>query len=155
MPMPTVHSLLVSLLSTACVLALVATARPGLAADRPTLSAEGDPQAGHVTLSWQFERQRPGVTYQLEQAESPRFDGPRVLYEGAQTSSVMSGLPNGSYLFRVRARGPDGSWSAWSPASAFEVSHHSRALAASLFGLGALVFGLTVWKVTRGEERTG
>jgi hypothetical protein len=71
---------------------------------------------------------------------------------------VLSGLPEGAHYFRVRCRVERGAWGGWSALASVEIAYHSSALAGLLFGLGALVFGLTsgflLW-AQRGERGDG
>ena len=123
------------------------------AADAPTLTADGDAGAGHVTLSWSA----GGGRYQLQWAPEPDFAHAITRYDGPHTSSVRSGMPNGVNYFRVRRQtGGDAeaaTWSAWSEPVRFEVKHHSRMLAFSLCGLGAFVFASTGLFLMRASRR--
>lgn len=106
----------------------------------PTLSIEGaDEAAGYLTLSWSGAPE--GSQYQVEAATDAAFSDAIVRYEGAQTATVRSGLTDGAYHYRVRARRtPQAAWGAWSEPLVFQVAHHSLSLALGLFGLGAVVF---------------
>ena len=102
--------------------------------------------AGYVQLRWNPPADAPDRdsvdwVYQLQEGRRAEFsDGDRH-YEGHHTSSFVSGLENGDFYFRVRARRPDEDlWSAWSQTLHVEVTHHSHVLALSLMGLGAAVF---------------
>ena len=125
------------------LLAGIGTAR---GAPAPELEVDGDPHAGHLTLTWSSAQ--PKKAYQLEEAPRDDFKDAVVRYEGPHTSSVRSGLRNGVRFYRVRCRvGDDGdsaSWSPWSAPVRFEVTHYSRTFALSLCALGAVVFGCTL-----------
>ena len=77
-----------------------------------------------------------------------------TLYQGPDFATFLSGLPNGHYYYRVRTIAEDtqtpGAWSATVTAT---VKHHSLAFALSLFGIGAIVFALTVGIVKQGNRR--
>jgi hypothetical protein len=134
------------------MLAICALAGEARAAG-PTLSADGDPGAGYVTLSWGTEGAVPtGPVYELQQSLSADFESPRVRYEGTQTSSVLSGIPDGTRYFRVRAKSVDGAWGDWSEPVKWDVKHHSLATAATLMGIGAIVFAITAWFIAKGED---
>ncbi len=111
------------------------------------ISLSGDPHAGYVTVAWsapELSSDSAGIPeFQLERARDASFDSPRLIYHGTHTSSVRSGLRDGAYFYRVRAR-LDGDWSAWSETAEFDVEHHSARLAGLLFGLGGVVFLATL-----------
>jgi hypothetical protein len=64
-------------------------------------------------------------------------------------ASVISGLENGHYYFRVRGDGED-----WSPPLEVVVVQQSLRLAFILFSIGGLVFILTVYVVVKGARDT-
>jgi len=86
--------------------------------------------------------------YELQSANSRDFDPADVEYRGPDRASFISGLENGTYFYRVRAK--DG---LWSDVLLLEVKHQSLQLAFTLFGLGAIVFFLTVWVVVSGARK--
>ena len=119
-----------------------------------TISLDGDPHAGFVTVSWAAPGEIVGsaevVEFQLEEGRDEAFANRRLRYQGTQTSSVISGLRDGKYFYRARYRVDDHPWSDWSPASEFDVEHHSIRLAGSLFGVGGVVFAailIFLWRV--------
>lgn len=73
----------------------------------------------------------------------------RTVYSGRLPSAHVSGLTDGRYEFRVRAR-EDDHWSGWSEAKVLVVRHHPMSLVWTLLGLGALVFVGTVAVVVHG-----
>ena len=94
---------------------------------------------GHVSLKWQADRK--GVQYELQQSDNPQFTDPVRLYLGADSSSFLSGLIDGRYFFRVRARHlKDGAWGSWSTPIQLACKHHSMSLAWTLFATGGLLF---------------
>lgn len=100
---------------------------------------------GRVKLIWGSR----GDTYQyvLQQATDNEFKQVKIIYEGPDRASFVSGLNDGTYYYRVKAKQGD-----WSETLVVEVKHHSLSLALSLFGLGAVVFMLTVLVVVRGSN---
>lgn len=102
---------------------------------------------GRVKLIWT--NAGADAVYTLEQARDKTFSTNKKIYEGPDRASFVSGLPDGRYYFRVRSESHS-----WSPALELHVRHHSLSLAFSLFGVGALVFILTVLVVLRGAART-
>lgn len=115
--------------------------------DPPEVELQGDAHAGHVTVRWTPlpEAEAAPRQYELQEAFSQDFDQPNLRYRGGHTSSVISGLPDGTRFFRVRQRSADaGSWSDWSKPARFQVEHHSLRFALSLLGVGAVVFAAIV-----------
>ncbi|MCA9647376.1 MAG: hypothetical protein H6718_27100 [Polyangiaceae bacterium] len=119
----------------------------------------GDPriesQAGSTTLTWGAEHQGgPEPTYQLQRSVDPAFSDPKTLYTGPDQGRYVSGLLDGSYYFRVRARQGDAAWSAWSKPQELVITHWPKTRALSLMGVGALVFLATAFVVLRGTARS-
>ncbi len=103
-------------------------------------------QAGHVRLEWHTSSD---TIFELQQAADASFAGARVIYRGPDRASFISGLEDGTYVYRVRAT--DGEWS--DPLTII-VKHQSIRLAKLLFGIGAVVFLLTVAVVVHGTWQT-
>lgn len=132
----------------AALLSVTLCAATAFAAAQAPPALDGDPRGGYVRISWP----RQGSSFQLQQASHGDFRDAASRYEGPHTSTVISGLTDGRYFYRVRHRLPDGNWSAWSQSAEFHVRHHSLLLAGSLFGLGAVVFGATALFVLRAKD---
>ncbi|OOC09785.1 MULTISPECIES: hypothetical protein [Thioalkalivibrio] len=126
-------------------LALVLLAAPALAEPRfddpPEHSADGG-----FTLHWEA----PGAVV-LERASGPDFDDAGVIYEGGDTSRVISGLPDGEYRFRLRAA--DADEDAWSDRITVVVEHHGLARAFGFFAVGGAVFLVLIVVLLRGRPR--
>lgn len=126
-------------------LALVLLAGPALAEPRfddpPEHSADGG-----FTLHWEA-----AGAIALERASGPDFDDARIVYEGGDSSRVISGLPDGDYRFRLRAA--DADEDAWSDTIRVEVEHHSLARAFGFFATGAVVFLVLIVALLRGRSR--
>ncbi|ADC70543.1 conserved hypothetical protein [Thioalkalivibrio sp. K90mix] len=120
------------------LLPLVVLAEPRFD-DPPT-----DSRDGGLTLEWNAEG-----PVELEQASGPDFDDARVIYRGGDTSSVVSGLPDGEYRFRLRADGADD----WADEARIDVAHHSLARAFGFFALGGVVFLVLIVAILRGRPR--
>ncbi|WP_018175089.1 MULTISPECIES: hypothetical protein [unclassified Thioalkalivibrio] len=120
------------------LLPLVVLAEPRFD-DPPT-----DSRDGGLTLEWNAEG-----PVELEQASGPDFDDARVIYRGGDTSSVISGLPDGEYRFRLRADGADD----WADEARIDVAHHSLARAFGFFALGGVVFLVLIVAILRGRPR--
>ena len=101
--------------------------------------------SGHVRLDWVSD---DGEHFILEQATSEDFQDARVIYEGPDKASFISGLNNGIYYFRIKSDGDDGSDQVKTV-----VEYQSLSLAFSLFGVGAIVFILTSAVIIRGSQK--
>lgn len=99
---------------------------------------------GYIQLSWNNAGER---SVELQQARQPSFAEATTLYQGKNRSIMLSGLPNGTYFFRIRA-----STDMWSDTVTLQVSHYPIAQALILFVLGVLVFLSAAWVVIRGAR---
>ena len=102
--------------------------------------------SGHIRLIWDAAQD---TTFELQQATSQDFADAKRIYKGPDKASFVSGLDDGTYYFRVRAPG-----GAWSDTQTLRVQHQSLKLAFTLFGIGGVVFLLTVSVVITGTRRT-
>ncbi|MFZ5621435.1 MAG: fibronectin type III domain-containing protein [Pseudomonadota bacterium] len=117
----------------------------------PELSADTTvATAGYFGLSWGPAGEAGGAParFELQEAPDPAFAAPHTLYAGPDRATALSGRPDGTYYYRVRADG-----GAWSPVVAVEVMHHSLVRAGLFFALGAAVFVATVVLILRGDAR--
>jgi hypothetical protein len=114
--------------------------RPQLGSDM-TLST-----AGYFRLNWEDEA---GADFKLEQAPSSDFNDARVLYQGQDKATVISGLANGHYFYRVGNTGTG----QWSDPLEVEVKHHSLTRAFAFFSLGAAMFLATLGVLVFGSRR--
>jgi hypothetical protein len=113
---------------------------PRLSVDSPLATA------GFFRLSWVSD----GTDFELQEAPDPEFSDPRTLYHGADTASVISGKPNGTWHYRVRAvthagHGP------WSDSVTVTVAHHALSRALTFLSLGFVVFLAIAATVVRGK----
>lgn len=120
------------------LLPLVAGAQPAFDAP-PERSTDGG-----FTLAWEAD-----AAVVLEQASGPDHADARVVYQGGDTSTVISGLPDGEYRFRLRAADAD----AWADQTTVTVEHHSLARAFGFFVVGAIVFLVLIGAILRGRPR--
>lgn len=109
-------------------------------------ASPGRSTTGTFSLSWEGAE---GALYELIEA-SGEGDS-QIVYQGTDTASVMTGKPNGSYSYRVRAQ-HTGSPSAWSQPVGVTVAHHSLTRALGFFTVGLLVFLATLTLILRGER---
>ncbi|MET0066643.1 MAG: fibronectin type III domain-containing protein [Candidatus Thiodiazotropha sp.] len=107
---------------------------------------------GRANLSWNLEGD---AEVQIQQAGNPGFSAARVLYQGTDRASVVTGLPDGAYHYRGRWVYPDGSTSPWGEAVTLQVTHHSLMRAGLFFAVGALVFIATTLLILTGNRRQG
>jgi hypothetical protein len=80
------------------------------------LTPSDSPPGNEFKLTWWIEE--GAVGYVLEEAESPDFASPVVIYEGSETSfQVKYRSSSGPYFYRVRATGE--MWACWSNTCVF------------------------------------
>jgi hypothetical protein len=85
----------------------------------------------------------------VQEATSPGFASPRVVYRGSDNARVMSGKPDGDWYYRARTAG---SASEFGNVAKVQVRHHSVARAFGFFSLGALVFLVTLAVIIKGAR---
>jgi len=108
---------------------------------------------GYLPLSWSAGE--GNTIYHLQSDSSDAFSCPVSRYSGPNTTSFISGLAEGDYFFRVRARSDlSSTWGPWSQTLIVPVRHHSMTTAWWLFGLGAGIFGLTVLFIAVNANRS-
>lgn len=93
-----------------------------LAAQTSFIEPEGDVYVtddGTVALAWEPgtpETEGGDLVYEVRRSASPDFTDPVFVYEGQDTASFVSGLPEGNYYFKIRARSIDGEFPPWGEA---------------------------------------
>jgi hypothetical protein len=137
-----------AMLITFCAITFVTNASHGQ--ELPHAAFRQEPNLttneGHVALGWGAGRD--SLVYELQSALEPDFIEPTRLYQGTDQTSFLSGLVDGQYYFRVRAKSPgDDTWGPWSESVDLMCEHHSLTLAWVLFASGGLLFGLIVFFV--------
>ena len=114
----------------------------------PTLSVDNEiATAGFFHLNWETEAN----SFELQEAASPDFRNTTTLYSGPDRATVISGKPDGTWHYRVRARannkpGP------WSDPLTVTVAHHNPGRALMFLALGFIVFVAIVLTILRGRE---
>ena len=116
---------------------------PALASDTEIATA------GFYRLSWKTDK--PGRV-ELQQADNPAFTHATLRYSGPDRASVISGMPNGKWYYRVRTL-DDLDPGPWSKPVEVTVAHHPLSRAFMFFALGVAVFLATVVLILRGEEQ--
>jgi hypothetical protein len=99
--------------------------------------------AGFFTLDWSGAER-----YEVEQATGPAHEDARIIYRGSDTSTLISGLSNGEYRFRIRASGK----AAWSDEAVVIVEHHGLGRAFLFFLLGAGLFVVLILAIAGGRR---
>lgn len=101
---------------------------------------------GTVDLAWTGD----APSFELQQAEDAAFATARTRYLGPDTASVITGLREGSYYFRVREIPEEGTAGEWSAPLLIEVDYMNRARLFLLLGTGAFVASLTIGAIAHG-----
>jgi hypothetical protein len=120
-------------------------------------AAEERTNSGYAKLSWSLPadtRPLQGIQFELQQADNEGFNNPKIIYQGEDLATFLSGLPDGDLYHRVRMIDGNSAGN-WSTTVVIKVKHHPLELALTLFGLGAVVFLCAVGIVAQGVRRTG
>ncbi len=107
-------------------------------------SSDALSRTGHFQLSWQYDG--VGDQFELQESIHKDFRRLRTIYEGPDNARAMSGLPDGSYYYRVRVNAGD-----WSDFVTVTVEHYPLSTAFTFLGLGAIVFLATAVLIIRGH----
>ena len=86
--------------------------------------------------------------YELQQANNKAFTDSKTIYAGPDKATVISGLPDQLYFYRVRVKDSD----EWSLPIQVEVKHHSLVHAFSFFALGASMFVIMLVVLIKGAR---
>ena len=97
--------------------------------------------SGTFSLSWHGEE---GERYRLFQIDERNRT--TLIYQGVDSARVMTGLPNGEYIYQV-----EGEFGRSEPRKV-TVAHHSLLRAFTFFSIGLVVFIATVILVVRGNR---
>lgn len=104
--------------------------------------------AGFFRLQWETQAKQ----VELQVATSPDFQNPTTAYIGPDRATVISGKPDGTLYYRVRALDTPQP-SSWSESVIVEVRHHSLPRALMFLTLGFLVLLITVTMIVRGVRK--
>lgn len=120
---------------------------PTLSADHELEDGERVSDDGTVDLAWKAGGGADG--FELQQSPDAGFDDAWTRYRGADTETVVTGLREGTYHFRVRAvsgeeAGP------WSEPLTLTVRYLGRPKLYLLLATGATVAGLTIATIIAG-----
>lgn len=125
-----------------CINTLLILALSGLPAAAVELRVSPElSTSGTFNLSWEG---KTGETFRLLQLS----DGaqPRLIYRGTDTARIMTGVPDGEYIYRIEGE------TGRSEPLTVTVAHHSLTRALGFFGVGLLVFLATLFLVLRGDR---
>lgn len=114
-----------------------------IAVASPTIHSDTElSTAGYFQLNWQDESEQ---SFLLQQSSQADFHDPITLYQGPDQATVISGLPDGDYYYRVANEDHQ-----WSKPVKVTVKHHSLTKALGFFGLGAIMFIVMVTLLIKG-----
>ena len=145
-PIPRVSRSVIAGLVLGGVVATAAGA-PQLGSDlRPDAAGRLVSDDGTIDLHWAGE----GAGFELQQSQNASFGGARTRYRGPDRATVISGLADGVYHFRVRAD----SDAAWSAPLVLHVESMERPTLFALLGTGAFVALCTIGAILHGHFKS-
>lgn len=103
---------------------------------------------GYFQLSWQG-----GQHYVVQQAETENFSHVKTIYQGEDTATSMTGLPDNSYYYRVGTKPASDAAMTWSKPIRVVVAHHSLSRALLFFAMGASVFIAVLVAIYLGNKK--
>lgn len=103
---------------------------------------------GTVELEWTQETEG-AATFRIERATSPVFKKPMLVYEGPDTATFVSGLPEGLHYFRLR----EGTEPWGNSVLVIEVTFVSETLVVILLTGGVLCLLLLIAALVQGHKR--
>ena len=124
---------------------------PRLCFAAPELNSDTEySTAGYFQLSWSAPSSTMAAAdrFLLQQAENPDFNDAKTLYQGPDRASLISGLADRTYYYRVRLHDATD----WSETLAVEVKHHALSRAFGFFILGAIMFLITTFVLLKGAN---
>lgn len=142
MPLPDLPAVVILFFVMACP---PAAAAPELTSNTPLSTA------GYFRLTWTQPNSQPGqkaTEYELQRSVDDGFAAAKTVYRGPDNASVISGLPDRTYYYRVRFAGD----ADWSKPVEIEVKHHPLSRAFGFFALGAAMFAITVIVLIKGAR---
>lgn len=111
---------------------------------------------GHMSLRWQVEADETDapVRFQLEHARSADFGDGRLVYEGRDRGTFVSGLRSGDNFYRLRAAVGEGAFGDWSETITIEVAYPSHGRVTLFIGIGISMLVILLISVVRGARST-
>lgn len=104
-------------------------------------------QQGVLKLEWINSEGAQPAQFEVQQATNEEFTDAKIIYQGFDQATFISGLNDGTYYYRLRAT--DGSWS---DSVSVTVKHHSLYLALVLLFVGAIVFFIVLGVIIKGVK---
>ncbi len=98
----------------------------------------------------EFDDRASAITFRLEQSSTPDFSDPKLRYEGPDPASVLTGLREGQYHFRVRAIDSEDQPGAWSEPLVLHVEFMAPGQLAFLLVVGGVVACSTIAAIITG-----
>lgn len=134
------------------LLSLAGLAAPPVFDGDPTSPVESP--EGKAVLSWSWPEAAAGAaaTFEVQQSTDPAFAPARVIYEGPDQATVVTGLPEGAYYYRVRVVAGSVPSTDWSAVATVNVVYPGRRTVGWLMALGSVVFLATVTAVGAGHR---
>ena len=111
---------------------------------------------GTVALEWEaLSPEQPGLEFEVRRWEADTGDSGVLVYRGPDEGTFVSGLPEGEFVFKVRARPSTEEHFAWGDeALRLEVLYPNRVLVAILMIAGGITLFLTAGAIVAGYRRT-
>lgn len=109
---------------------------------------------GVINFAWKVSGDEWSDLFELQQSASAGFAETRMLYRGPDRGSVVSGLEEGDYHFRVRAVEEGGALGEWSQPIHVQVRYMARTKVFVMLSLGAMVFVATITALFAGHLRS-
>lgn len=119
----------------------------------PLLVSDSDiATAGYYQLSWKYPSSNLNAVA-LEESNYDDFSVVKVIYQGPDRASVLSGKPDGDYYYRLKSISPLDNQ--YSNTVRVIVKHHTLYKAWWFFLLGAVVFVTTAGLIYMGSRTSG
>lgn len=116
-------------------------------------SLETNSEDGTVSLAWTSSGEN--AIYEVRRSEHPDFRDSLLIYEGGDTATFVSGLPEGVFHIKLRSKAPGEPYSAWPEETlVLKVEYIDPTLVAILMSAGAITFIAIILAITIGHRRT-
>jgi hypothetical protein len=138
------------------VFLLTAHATPGVTIVNAPESGIILSEEGKTVIEWVPEEisHRPDLEFELQQSTRPDFKNTKTLYQGPDLGTVVTGLAEGNYFYRVREVTGEGTAGEWTEPLTVRVVYPGRRAVTLLLVLGSCVLMATLAAVGFGHLRT-